>query len=92
MLDETGRCRPILIQPTGNNNNNTSAIDNNNNSSANEGLSLVQKLKINEYLYMAQQDSRNCVKLLIEKISHLLEALHEARRGATQYMADFGNK
>ncbi|CEM25182.1 unnamed protein product [Vitrella brassicaformis CCMP3155] len=48
---------------------------------------LVDRLKLNEFLYRAQQGP-NPVPVLVEKIAQLLEMLHVAQTQADQYLTD----
>lgn len=48
---------------------------------------LIDRLQINEFLFSAQQ-TKNPVKMLVEKISHLLELLHTAQTQSDLYLQD----
>mmetsp|Transcript_125263 Transcript_125263/g.216996 ORF Transcript_125263/g.216996 Transcript_125263/m.216996 type:complete len:855 (+) Transcript_125263:120-2684(+) len=48
---------------------------------------LIERLQINEFLFQAQQ-TRNPVKMLVEKVSHLLELLHTAQTQSDLYLQD----
>lgn len=48
---------------------------------------LIDRLQINEFLFQAQQ-TRNPVKMLVEKVSHLLELLHTAQTQSDLYLQD----
>jgi len=48
---------------------------------------LIDRLQINEFLFSAQQ-TKNPVKMLAEKISHLLELLHTAQTQSDLYLQD----
>jgi len=48
---------------------------------------LIDRLQINEFLFSAQQ-TKNPVKLLVEKVSHLLELLHTAQTQSDLYLQD----
>ncbi|KAF4697885.1 hypothetical protein FOZ62_014674 [Perkinsus olseni] len=53
-----------------------------------DGSDLVSRLQINEFLYRAQQEPREAVALIIEKLSHLLELIHGAQSQGHQYLGD----
>ncbi|KAF4746982.1 hypothetical protein FOZ63_029872, partial [Perkinsus olseni] len=53
-----------------------------------DGSDLVSRLQINEFLYRAQQEPREAVALVIEKLSHLLELIHGAQSQGHQYLGD----
>ncbi|KAF4672448.1 hypothetical protein FOL47_000507 [Perkinsus chesapeaki] len=53
-----------------------------------DGSDLVSRLQINEFLYRAQQEPREAVALIIEKLSHLLELIHGAQSQGDQYLGD----
>ncbi|KAF4675069.1 hypothetical protein FOL46_002985 [Perkinsus olseni] len=53
-----------------------------------DGSDLVSRLQINEFLYRAQQEPREAVALIIEKLSHLLELVHGAQSQGHQYLGD----
>merc|ERR1712070_486361 len=48
---------------------------------------LIDRLQINEFLFSAQQ-TKNPVKMLVEKVSHLLELLHTAQTQSDLYLQD----
>lgn len=48
---------------------------------------LIDRLQINEFLFSAQQ-TKNPVKMLVEKTSHLLELLHTAQTQSDLYLQD----
>ncbi len=48
---------------------------------------LLERLRINEFLYEAQQQ-RNPVPMLVEKVAVLLELIHTAQSQADQYLGD----
>merc|ERR1711865_174840 len=48
---------------------------------------LIDRLQINEFLFSAQQ-TKNPVKMLVEKVSHLLEMLHTAQSQSDLYLQD----
>merc|ERR1719473_1810986 len=48
---------------------------------------LIDRLHVNEFLFSAQQ-TKNPVKLLVEKVSHLLELLHTAQTQSDLYLQD----
>jgi len=48
---------------------------------------LIDRLQINEFLFSAQQ-TKNPVKMLVEKVSHLLELLHTAQSQSDLYLQD----
>jgi len=48
---------------------------------------LIDRLQVNEFLFSAQQ-TKNPVKMLVEKVSHLLELLHTAQTQSDLYLQD----
>merc|ERR1711988_743531 len=48
---------------------------------------LIDRLQINEFLFSAQQ-TKSPVKMLVEKVSHLLELLHTAQTQSDLYLQD----
>merc|ERR1719454_2595643 len=48
---------------------------------------LIDRLQVNEFLFTAQQ-TKNPVKMLVEKTSHLLELLHTAQTQSDLYLQD----
>merc|ERR1719454_2372856 len=48
---------------------------------------LIERLQINEFLFSAQQ-TKSPVKMLVEKVSHLLELLHTAQTQSDLYLQD----
>ena len=56
--------------------------------STSDASGLVDKLHINEFLVQAQSIPKEAVTMLIEKIAHLLELVHNAQTQAEQYLAD----
>jgi len=48
---------------------------------------LIDRLQINEFLFSSQQ-TKNPVKMLVEKVSHLLELLHTAQTQSDLYLQD----
>merc|ERR1712054_378126 len=48
---------------------------------------LIDRLQVNEFLFSAQQ-TKNPVKMMVEKVSHLLELLHAAQTQSDLYLQD----
>merc|ERR1712151_671683 len=48
---------------------------------------LIDRLQINEFLFSAQQ-TKNPVKMLVEKVSHVLEMIHTAQTQSDLYLQD----